>query len=114
MTALVRFLLFLYAVALVVGGYMGYAQKQSIESLIAGGLSALVAFIALIISVKRPRSGFALGLLVAIGVGVMMGIRFFKEPEPRDFQSVSFLVAAGSALMAIFLLAAIAGYKKKG
>jgi uncharacterized membrane protein (UPF0136 family) len=113
MTALARFLLFLYAVGLAVGGYMGKVKSQSDASLIAGGISALVAFIALVISVKRPRPGFAIGLLVAIGVGVMMGIRFFKEPEPRDFQGVSFLVAAGSAFMALVLLAGIAARSKR-
>lgn len=114
MTALVRFLLFLYAVALAVGGYMGFERTQSKASLIAGGISALVAFIALIISVKRPRPGFAIGLLVALGVGAMMGMRFLDEPEPRNYQGVSFLVAAGSALMVIILLAGIAGRSKKG
>ncbi|MBI4605907.1 MAG: hypothetical protein HY721_28415 [Planctomycetes bacterium] len=106
MNTAVRALLLVYALGLVAGGAMGYAKAGSLASLIAGAASGLAAGAGFALSLRRPRAGFAVSLVVAVVLAIAMGRRFLAQ-EPRDYGSTAFLIASLSVAMAFVLVAGI-------
>lgn len=60
-----RITLLVYALLMVVGGVMGYANKKSVVSLVAGLASALVLLIAFKTAENNPKGGLAFGAFLA-------------------------------------------------
>jgi uncharacterized membrane protein (UPF0136 family) len=68
----------IYGILIAAGGIMGYAAKQSVPSLISGGLLGLIAVIgALLMFCGRP-AGRTIALVAAILVGAFFAFQLFK------------------------------------
>lgn len=98
--------LVVYAVLLVVGGILGYVlpEKPSKISLVMGVASGVLCLVAFLVGRKdEPLPGLAMGIVVALGVGYMMWMRF---RQTRKFMP-SGLVAAASVIVAVLSVAAL-------
>jgi uncharacterized membrane protein (UPF0136 family) len=107
-----KFCLFLYGVALIAGGVMGYVKAQSQISLIAGGASGLLALVAFAVSLKRTRSGLLLGLIIALGLG---GYHLWRHLNPGEGATtkVPLMIAGVSGFTALVLLLGLAAGPKR-
>ena len=105
MSALARIVLLLYAVALIVGGIMGYAKAGSQESLIWGAGSGAVALLAFFVSLKRTKLGFAIGFIVAATVGYRMYMQYTVADAASKNRTLG--IAIASLVTLIILLAAM-------
>jgi uncharacterized membrane protein (UPF0136 family) len=101
-----KFCLFLYGVALIAGGVMGYVKAQSQISLIAGGASGLLALVAFAVSLKRTRYGLLLGLIIALGLGGHHLWRHLNAGEGAT--KVPLMIAGVSGFTALVLLLGLA------
>ena len=103
MRVIARILLVVYGVLLIAGGVMGYASKGSMASLIAGSVSGVLAILAFGLSLGRPRTGLALGLIVAIALTVERGMNWLKGGAFFPSGAVAIL----SVLMAVLIATAL-------
>ena len=103
MSALARIVLFLYGVALIVGGIIGYTKAGSPDSLIWGAGSGAVALLAFFISIKRSKLGFAIGFIVAATVGYRMYMQYTVADAAAKNRTLG--IAIASLITLITLLA---------
>jgi uncharacterized membrane protein (UPF0136 family) len=107
LASLAKLFLFLYGVALIGGGVMGYVKAQSQISLIVGGAAGLLALLAFWVSLRRQRPGFLLGLVITLGVGGYHLSRHLKMGEGAT-NNVPLMIAAASGVTALVLLLGLA------
>jgi uncharacterized membrane protein (UPF0136 family) len=69
----------IYAALLAVSGLIGYVKERSRLSLLAGSIAAVVAVIALRLSVTNNRWGVPLGVLLSFVVLLVCSYRFRRE-----------------------------------
>lgn len=104
MLNIARLVFFAFAALLIVGGIMGYAEKKSVISLVAGvvcgGLSLAAGFLIL----TKPTTALALGIVSALLVGGSMAPRVMKNP--KIFPGI--VTVAASALTLLVSIAALA------
>ncbi len=105
-----RILLVLYGLFLMIGGGIGYAQTGSLPSIIAGGIGGALSLYACFLSLKRPRTGFLVGAVVAGANAGMMGFRYYNQGGAN---SIALAVAVVSTLMVVALVIALFGGMKK-
>jgi len=102
-----RYTLLIYGILMIVGGILGYKlpKKPSKISLIAGCASGALAIVSFLIATfeESATSGLAIGLVVAVGVGVMMLPRLKKAEKPTS----AGVIIALSGLVAIVVVAAL-------
>jgi uncharacterized membrane protein (UPF0136 family) len=98
-----KVVLAVYGVINVVGGMMGYATAQSMQSLIAG-VSFGVLFIALyVLAGQRPLVSYVLGIVLTMILGAFWIYRLGKLQE--EGKSVTMAMGnAGLAVLVILLL----------
>lgn len=89
----------IYAVLLGAGGLVGFLKAGSKPSLIAGSISAVIALISLGISFYS-RTGFRLGLLLAVAMTTVFAIRFRKSGKFMP----SGMLGIASAVVAILMM----------
>jgi uncharacterized membrane protein (UPF0136 family) len=94
---LVEVVLGVYALLLAVGGVIGYTKAGSRPSLIAGIMSAFLAFMALLITPTNPRLGLGTAAVVALALAGLFGYRFFAK-------SRKFMPAGLLAIMSVIVL----------
>ena len=66
MISIVRYALFAFAVFLVVGGILGFAEKHSVMSLLGGGFCAALAVVGGVQLTRKPKIGLILGIVSAV------------------------------------------------
>ena len=100
-TARIVFLLF--AALLIVGGVLGYVQKNSLPSLLGGGVGGILALAAALLVGSRPTIGAILGLATALLIGVRFAVTFAKEPKvwPAGATLAASLVALVVAVLVL-------------
>jgi uncharacterized membrane protein (UPF0136 family) len=101
-----RWALLVYGVLMIIGGILGYVlpRTPSKISLIAGTVSGILAIAAWFISRGDPVPGFAMGAVIAGGVGFMM---LGRLKTTRKFMPSGMLVAL-SAIVLVLAAAALA------
>ena len=105
-----RIVLFAFAVLMIAGGIAGYAEKNSIISLVAGVLCGALALAGGVLMAGNPKVGLALGLVGAVlGLGGMLP-RVLKAENPKIWPGVTVVVA--SALTAVVSAAAFTAIKR--
>jgi uncharacterized membrane protein (UPF0136 family) len=70
-----QIVLIVYAVLMLLGGFMGFKAAGSKPSLIAGTLSAALLLAACVISFSSLRAGLWLGAGVGLALGVVFALR---------------------------------------
>jgi len=70
-------LLYIYGILLIVGGVMGYVKAKSVPSLVAGGISGVLALILAWYYDACPYVPVA-ALLLSLALTVVMGCRYFR------------------------------------
>ena len=103
-TTTAQILLVVYAVLLLVGGFIGYRKAGSRPSLIAGTISGLVALVAAGVMARDAR-GIWLGIVLAAMMLVVFAIRFAKT---RKFMP-SGMLGVLSLVVLVALLAGVVG-----
>ncbi len=73
-----RITLVVYALLMAVGGVMGYANKKSVISLVAGLASAVALLIAFKMAENNPKGGLAFGAFLAFLMTGNFVSRYFK------------------------------------
>jgi uncharacterized membrane protein (UPF0136 family) len=106
-----RISLLIYAIVLIAGGVMGYVKAGSTASLIAGSASGALALVSFVVSWKRPKLGFAIGLLVALAIG-MERLKSYLDAPPDKPKEVALIVAVMSLVMAVILILGLVARKK--
>jgi uncharacterized membrane protein (UPF0136 family) len=99
--------LVIYGAFMIVGGILGYVlpKKPSRISLISGVATGLLSLgAAWVASHDSALAGLAMGLVIALGIGVMMGLRAL---ETRKFMPGG-MIAALSGVVATILALALA------
>jgi uncharacterized membrane protein (UPF0136 family) len=93
----------LFAALLIVGGVLGYAQKNSLPSLLGGGVGGILALAAALLVGSRPTVGAILGLATALLIGVRFAVTFAKEPKvwPAGATLAASLVALVVAVLVL-------------
>ena len=101
-----RWALLVYGILMIVGGVLGYVlpKTPSKISLIAGGASGVLAIVAWLIARGDPVPGFAMGLVIAGGVGFMM---LGRLKQTGKFMPSGMIVAL-SAIVVVLAAAALA------
>ena len=87
---------------------MGYVTKGSVASLVAGGISGVLALVSFAIARKRPRPGFILGLVVTVAIGTRFALVYAKTPS-----NLAIGIASASFVLAVLLLVALFSGQKK-
>ena len=97
---------FFFGVLTIAGGILGYVNKKSLPSLIAGGVSGVLLFVAGFLIPFRFQPGLILGLVVSV---VLAGRFIPHYIEKRRFMpdAIMSLLSAVSVTLTIF-----AWYKK--
>lgn len=108
MITIVKILLPIYGLLLIAGGTMGYVSKGSLASLVAGGISGVLALVSFAVARKCPRTGFILGLVVAAGIGTRFTLAYMKTPS-----DLALGIASLSFVLAILLLVTLFSGQKK-
>jgi uncharacterized membrane protein (UPF0136 family) len=104
--------LFLYGVALIAGGVMGYAKAQSLPSLIAGSASGILILVTFAVSLRRPRTAFLLALLIALGLGASQLLRYIEKGE-AGAGNVPLMIACASGFMVVVLVLGLVSRRPK-
>ncbi len=107
MAGTVQILMIVYGVLLIIGGVMGYVEAKSVISLIAGSITGLLELVAYALARTQPKTGFGLGLIVAILLIFSTLPRYLKSHKIMP----SGLIILCSVVMTVLLIAALA---KKG
>jgi len=89
-----------YAVLLAVGGLIGYFKAGSRASLIAGLISALVAFAAM--GLARSPWGLPLGMILSISLFLLFGYRY--AVKTRKFMPSGLLAITSLVVLAVMLM----------
>ena len=97
-----------YALLLIAGGLVGYLKAGSRPSLIAGGVSGVLALLALAQSFQSPVWAFREGVVLAVALALVFGMRLRKTGK---FMPSGMLLAVSG--VAGVLLAA-ASYNLRG
>ncbi len=103
MLQLAQTVLALYGLLLIAGGLMGKLKSDSSISLLAGGLSGLVALYAFWIGRTDPATGLLIGLMLSL---LLTGISLSRFIRTRK------LMPAGVLLIASILTAALLSYTR--
>lgn len=107
--AAARLVYFVYGAWLIVGGVLGWNEKHSLISLIAGGVTGALALAAAVLLVRNPTGGLALGLATALLVGGSFLPRFLKSPHFYPGGLTLLLSVVALAVSVAALLAARGG-----
>lgn len=70
--------LLVYLLVILGGGVMGYVSAQSVPSLVAGLVSAILLAIALWLSFQNPKLGFGIAGVVALALAIFFTMRFLN------------------------------------
>ena len=92
----------IYGMLLIVGGVMGMVKAGSLVSMIAGGISGVVALVGLWISLSDPATGFLVGALLALLLTGMFVNRFMAT---RKFMPAGMVLIMSLAVGILLLLA---------
>lgn|SRR5262245_47194677 len=101
-----QIVLLVYALLMLVGGFIGYKAAGSSASLWAGAGSAAVLAAAWLLSRSAPAVGFGLGAVTSLALVVVFGMRLAKTGKMMPsgmllaVSVVSFLVLAYTAVRA--------------
>jgi uncharacterized membrane protein (UPF0136 family) len=100
-----RIVLFAFALLLIVGGIMGYVEKRSVISLVAGLVCGAMSLAGAVLIANKPSLALGLGIAAALLVGGSMAPRVAKNPKifpgiVTVGASVLTLVVSVAALMA--------------
>jgi uncharacterized membrane protein (UPF0136 family) len=101
-----QIVLLVYALLMLVGGFIGYRAAGSSASLFAGAGSAVVLAAAWVISRTSPVAGFGLGAVTSLVLAIVFGMRLAKTGKmmPSGMLLVvsvlAFLVLAWTAMRA--------------
>jgi len=68
----------IYGILIAGGGIMGYVSKQSVPSLISGGLLGLAAVVGSVLMFSGKQSGKAIALVAAVLVALFFAVQLFK------------------------------------
>jgi uncharacterized membrane protein (UPF0136 family) len=111
MLNIVRLVLVAYAVLLIVGGILGYTEKGSIISIVAGVVCGILAGIGAAVLLGNPKLG--LGLAIGATILVLGGQtpRFLKAEQKKLWPGG--VTIATSALVLVLSTAALATLAKK-
>jgi uncharacterized membrane protein (UPF0136 family) len=103
MTNFGQMALLVYAVLMLLGGIIGYANAKSLISLLAGAGSAVVLGVAYILSKSQPKAGLGLGALVAVGLVFSFWSRYQKTGNfmPAGMLGIVSVIAAIVFIMAV-------------
>lgn len=74
-----RWSMVVYAVAMVALGLVGTLKANEIMSLVGGGGAGLVVLGCMFWSLKNPRPGYIVALVVGLAVGVQFFMKFSKS-----------------------------------
>jgi len=88
-----------YGAMIALGGMMGYAKAQSVESLLTGVASGAALIVAGLVMRRGIRAGLGVALLVTVGL-----IAFFV---PRYLQSQKMMPAGMTVILSIIALVAM-------
>lgn len=99
-TVILPAVLVVYAVLLLVGGFIGYRKAGSRPSLIAGSISGLVALLAAGLMRADLRAVW-LGIVLAAGMIVVFSIRFART---RKFMPSGMLGALSAIVLVVLLV----------
>ena len=108
MAGVTQIMMIVYGVFLIVGGIMGFAEAKSVPSLVAGTTTGILDLVAYVLSRTQPKTGFGLGLVVAILLIATQLPRYMKSHK-----LVPGLIALFSVLMVALLIASLMGVTKK-
>lgn len=96
-----------YAILLAIGGFIGYAKAGSRPSLIAGTASAVLALIALGLSMTLDvRAGFLVGAGLAMFLLLFFGSRFARSRKFMPGGLMTLVSLAVVVLLAVIVLRA--------
>ncbi|HZO89120.1 MAG TPA: TMEM14 family protein [Chthonomonadaceae bacterium] len=87
--------LLIYGAVLILGGILAYARAQSVMSLVSGVVSGILIYVAYFLSRTQPRSGFALGAIVALLLTVNFALRFRGKFMPTGLLLLVSVLALG-------------------
>jgi uncharacterized membrane protein (UPF0136 family) len=76
-----RIILFAFALLLIVGGIMGYVEKRSVISLIAGVVCGAMSLAGAWLIATKPTLALGLGIAASVLVGGSMAPRVIKNPK---------------------------------
>ena len=80
---MIAWLVLIYGILMAVGGVMGYVRKDSMASLIAGGISGIALVGA---AVAMMKGAYSAGLWVSLIVAALLLVRFGKGALSEDFK----------------------------
>jgi uncharacterized membrane protein (UPF0136 family) len=75
------FIYIIYGIIMLCGGVYGYAKTNSLPSLIAGIVSAVLACIAAALFRYHPRLGALLGGLLGLALAIFFYVRYTKTQK---------------------------------
>ncbi len=90
--------LLLYGLVLLVGGISGYRQAKSLKSLIGGLLGSLLSGVSFWLLRWNPRWGLGLGLVTAVLLAGVFGVRYRKTRRWLP-AGLLFLLSVGVAIL---------------
>jgi uncharacterized membrane protein (UPF0136 family) len=100
--SVVQPVLVVYALLLLIGGFIGFAKAGSRASLIAGIVSGLAALVAVYLTTQDPRLGLATGAVVALLLAGFFGYRFLRKT--RKFMPAGLLSVVSILVLVIVAL----------
>ena len=100
-------LAYLYGIATILLGIVGYVHAGSKASIISGGISGLIAIAGAVLAKQHPRVGFALVGLIALATLGRFGMTFVKTKHLYPDGVIVLLAVVG-------LVAAIGGFTGSG
>lgn len=104
MISATRWVYLAYAALLIVGGIMGYVEKKSIISLVAGVVCGGLTLVATLMLASRPRPALVMGIVAALLVGGSMGKRY---AEGRKLFPAGVTVAASVVSLLVSVAALV-------
>ncbi len=102
--------LVVYALLMLLGGGIGFLNAKSKPSLIAGSISAILLGVAWFVSRSQETTGYLFGLIVAVLLLVVFGMRLKKTGKfmPSGMLLI-FSVVAGTILAYSYFISTAAG-----
>ncbi len=98
-----RVFLFVFGLATVGGGVMGFVKANSKPSLIAGGLAGALLLLAGWLAGRPGRAGWILGFVVSLALAGRFVSAFAKTKKPMPAGMMAALSVIGVALTALVL-----------